>query len=75
MKLYLCYIYVPTDDTPRMVTLTCEGEADIPRTVQETTAQWPQLSAVEVFENERRIWSSEVVPGSGAANENNKAIS
>jgi hypothetical protein len=69
MKLYLCYVYTPQDDTPRMLTLTCDNPADIPRAVEDVAVQWPLRTAVDVFDDDRRVWSWETPHRPEAAND------
>ena len=64
MKLYLCYVYTPTTGVPHLVAIRCESPALIPGEAQKLEQQWPQSTAIEVFEDDRLIWSS---PSKGVA--------
>ena len=57
MKMYACNIYMSTQDEPHLVALKCDTEHDILTAVAILARQWPRLTALDVFGDERRVWT------------------
>jgi len=65
MKLYACDIYTTAQDEPHLVALKCETEHDILTAVAVLARQWPQLTVLDVFGDERRMWTVRKDPDGG----------
>jgi len=56
MKFYVCRIYTTTTRGPRLAAIKCETEQDIPSAAADLARYWPTLTALEVYDDERRLW-------------------
>ena len=57
MKSYICYVYTPTVQAQHLTTLTCRSEDQIPSRIPLLRRLWPNLTRIEVFDENRRVWA------------------
>ena len=60
MALYFCYIHQADRDVPHMRAVSCDKDA-VPGEVAVLRRQWPAATRIEVFEDDRLIWTTPVV--------------
>ena len=63
MKSYICYVYTPTVQAPHLTTIDCRGEDQIPIRIKFLRRLWPNLTRVEVFDDDRRVWAQAASTG------------